>query len=71
MKEIASNPSVLYQMGMSARMAVGARFEQEAQTRLLESFYEEAVALRAAEQETVPQEARPAAAQLTEQVTAE
>ena len=70
MKEIASNPGVLYRMGMSARMAVSARFEQEAQTRLLESFYEEAVALRAAEQETAPQEAHAPATQLAEQVTA-
>ena len=70
LKEIASNPGVLYQMGMSARMAVSARFEQEAQTRLLESFYEEAIALRTAEQETVPEEMRATTVQLTEQVTA-
>jgi colanic acid/amylovoran biosynthesis glycosyltransferase len=69
MKEIASNPSVLYQMGMSARMAVSARFEQEAQTRLLESFYEEAIALRAAEQETATHEARATSPQLAEQIT--
>ena len=49
MKEIANNPNVLYQMGMSARMAVSARFEQESQARALESFYEEAIAVRAAE----------------------
>lgn len=68
MKEIANNPSVLYQMGMSARMAVSARFEQEGQARLLESFYEEAIALRAAEQEMATQEARAAAPRLAEQV---
>src|ERR1700682_19790 len=50
MKEIASNPSVLYEMGMSARMAVSARFEQEAQIRALEGFYDEAIALRSAEE---------------------
>jgi colanic acid/amylovoran biosynthesis glycosyltransferase len=68
MKEIASNPSVLYQMGMSARMAVSARFEQKAQARLLESFYEEAIALRAAEQEMATQEARASAPRLAAQV---
>jgi len=68
MKEIANNPSVLYQMGMSARMAVSARFEQEAQARLLESFYEEAIALRAAEQEMATQEARASAPRLAAQV---
>lgn len=69
MKEIANNPSVLYQMGMSARMAVSARFEQEAQTRLLESFYEEAIALRAAEEETATHEVRATAPQLAERIT--
>ncbi len=68
MKEIANNPSVLYQMGMSARMAVSARFEQETQARLLESFYEEALALRAAKQEMAAQGARVSAPRLAEQV---
>jgi colanic acid/amylovoran biosynthesis glycosyltransferase len=68
MKEIANNPTVLYQMGMSARMAVSARFEQEAQARLLESFYEEAIALRAAKQEMATQGARASAPRLAEQV---
>ena len=68
MKEIANNPSGLYQMGMNARMAVSARFEQEAQARLLESFYEEAIALRAAEQEMSMQDARASAPRLAEQV---
>ena len=68
MKEIANNPNVLYQMGMSARMGVRARFEQEAQARLLESFYEEAIVLRAAEQEMAGQDARASAPRLAEQV---
>ncbi|MEY2541492.1 MAG: hypothetical protein QOI22_1094, partial [Verrucomicrobiota bacterium] len=68
MKEIASNPGVLYEMGMSARMAVSARFEQEAQARTLESFYEEAIALRAAEEPVA--ESAAMAAPLTGQVTA-
>ena len=68
MKEIANNPSGLYQMGMNARMAVSARFEQGAQARLLESFYEEAIALRAAKQEMSMQDARASAPRLAEQV---
>ena len=68
MKEIANNPSGLCQMGMSARMVVRARFEQEAQARLLESFYEEAIALRAAKQEMSMQDARASAPRLAEQV---
>ncbi|MEY2527627.1 MAG: hypothetical protein QOE73_2398 [Verrucomicrobiota bacterium] len=68
MKEIASNPGALYEMGMNARVAVSARFEQEAQARTLESFYEEAIALRAAEEPVA--ESAAMAAPLTGQVTA-
>jgi colanic acid/amylovoran biosynthesis glycosyltransferase len=50
MKEIASVPGMLYEMGMRARGAVVSQFEQEAQARLLESYYEEAIAMRAAEE---------------------
>ena len=67
-KEIAVRPNVLYEMGMSARLAVSARFEQEAQARSLESFYEEAIALRAAEEPVT--EATAAAPQLAEQIPA-
>jgi colanic acid/amylovoran biosynthesis glycosyltransferase len=70
MKEIAGNPSVLCQMGMSARMAVSGRFEQEAQARLLETFYEEAIAVRAAEQEAATHEAHAVAPKLAERVVA-
>lgn len=70
LKEIGSTPAMLYEMGMRARATVAARFEQEAQTRLLESFYEEAVALRVAEQEMATQEASAPATQLAEQVAA-
>jgi hypothetical protein len=55
-------------MGMKARVAVSARFEQEAQARTLESFYEEAIALRAAEEPVT--ESAAMAAPLSEQVTA-
>lgn len=69
LKEIAGRPAVLCEMGMSARMSVAARFEQEAQTRLLESFYEEAIAMRAAEP-AAAETAASHASQLTEQITA-
>ena len=69
LKEIASRPAVLYEMGMSARMSVAGRFEQEAQTRLLESFYEEAIAMRAAEP-TTETAAAAHAPQIAEQITA-
>jgi glycosyltransferase involved in cell wall biosynthesis len=68
MKEIASNPSVLYEMGMKARMAVSTRFEQDAQARTLETFYEEAIATRAAEEPAA--ESAADAPQLAAQITA-
>src|SRR3984893_10314430 len=70
MKEIAVAPGALYEMGMRARMIVASRFEQDAQARLLESFYEEAIALRAAERESTGEHPAAHAEQLTEQVTA-
>jgi colanic acid/amylovoran biosynthesis glycosyltransferase len=70
MKEIATAPGTLYEMGMRSRMIVTSRFEQEAQARLLESFYEEAMALRAGETEGTPEERAAQAEPLTEQVTA-
>jgi glycosyltransferase involved in cell wall biosynthesis len=70
MKEIAVAPGALYEMGMRARMIVASRFEQDAQARLLESFYEEAIALRAAERESTGEQPAAHTEQLTEQVTA-
>lgn len=70
MKEIATTPGLLYDMGMRARMAVTSRFEQEAQARLLESFYEEAIELRASEEQGNREESAELAPHLAEQVTA-
>ena len=68
MKEIASVPGMLYEMGMRARGAVVSQFEQEAQTRLLESYYEEAIAIRAAEERVNMEEAPSLAPELGERV---
>jgi glycosyltransferase involved in cell wall biosynthesis len=48
MQEITRSPRALAEMGLRARAAVAARFEQEAQIDQLESFYEEAIAMNAA-----------------------
>jgi colanic acid/amylovoran biosynthesis glycosyltransferase len=69
MKEIASTPGLLYDMGMRARAAVVSRFEQEAQSRLLESFYEEAIAIRGAE-EPASEELSSMSSQVSERVAA-
>jgi colanic acid/amylovoran biosynthesis glycosyltransferase len=70
MKEIASTPGALYDMGMRARGAVVSRFEQEAQTRVLESFYDEAIAMRSAAEPASAEEPSPLAPELTERITA-
>ena len=70
MKEIASTPGMLYEMGMRARGAVVSQFEQEAQARLLESYYEEAIVMRAAEERVNMEEASSLAPQLAERVAA-
>src|SRR5206468_9582424 len=48
MQEITHSPGLLNEMGLRARAAVADRFEQEAQVDLLESFYEEAIAMNGA-----------------------
>ena len=70
LKEIASTPGMLYEMGMRARGAVVSQFEQEAQARLLESYYEEAIVMRAAEERVNMEEASSLAPQLAERVAA-
>jgi colanic acid/amylovoran biosynthesis glycosyltransferase len=70
MKEIASVPGMLYEMGMRARGAVVSQFEQEGQARLLESYYEEAIAMRAAEERVNMEEASSLAPELGERVAA-
>jgi glycosyltransferase involved in cell wall biosynthesis len=69
MKEIASTPGLLYEMGMRARASVVSRFEQEGQTRMLESFYDEAIAMRTVE-ELATQAASSPATSLTARITA-
>ena len=48
MQEITRSPGLLREMGLRARAAVTDRFEQDAQIDLLESFYEEAIAMNGA-----------------------
>ena len=48
MQEITHSPGLLAEMGLRARAAVIDRFEQDAQVDLLESFYEEAIAMNGA-----------------------
>jgi colanic acid/amylovoran biosynthesis glycosyltransferase len=69
MKEIANTPGLLYEMGMRARGAVISRFEQDAQSRMLESFYEEAIEIRGAE-EPASEEVSSMESQVTERVAA-
>jgi colanic acid/amylovoran biosynthesis glycosyltransferase len=71
LKEIASTPGMLYEMGMRARAVVASRFEQEAQARLLESFYEEAIAIRGVEEPATMEKSPVMARQVTERVVAE
>src|SRR5437899_4933182 len=48
MQEITHSPGLLAEMGLRARAAVIDRFEQDAQVDLLESFYDEAIAMNGA-----------------------
>src|SRR3984893_8220077 len=70
MQEITSSPRALIEMGWRAREAVVRCFEQEAQARLLESFYEEAIAMRGAGEPAKSEALTPLAPQFVEQVTA-
>jgi colanic acid/amylovoran biosynthesis glycosyltransferase len=70
MKEIASTPGMLCEMGMRARGAVVSQFEQEAQARLLESYYEEAIRMRAEEEQVNREEASALAPELAGRVAA-
>jgi colanic acid/amylovoran biosynthesis glycosyltransferase len=70
MQEMTSSPRALMEMGWRAREAVVRHFEQEVQTRLLESFYEEAIAMRSAGEPAKSAALTPLAPQFVEQVTA-
>jgi colanic acid/amylovoran biosynthesis glycosyltransferase len=57
MQQITNSPRILTEMGWRAREVVVQHFDQQLQTRLLESFYGEAIALRGVADgiaETVP-----------------
>src|SRR5438876_375564 len=70
MQEMTSSPRALIEMGWRAREAVVRHFEQEVQTRLLESFYEEAIAMRSAGEPAKSEALTPLAPDVAEQVTA-
>jgi colanic acid/amylovoran biosynthesis glycosyltransferase len=70
MQEITRSPRALIEMGLSARAAVAARFEQEAQIDQLESFYEEAIAMNAAAEPAKSKPMTQLAAQFAERVPA-
>ena len=70
MQEMTSSPRALIEMGWRAREAVVRHFEQEVQTRLLESFYEEAIAMRSAGEPAKSAALTPLAPDFAEQVTA-
>jgi colanic acid/amylovoran biosynthesis glycosyltransferase len=69
MQRITSSPDEMNAMGREATRAVQQRFEQRAQTHMLESFYEEAIAARNGA-ESVPESARAPVAQFAEPVAA-
>jgi len=70
MQEITRSPRTLIEMGWRARETVVQHFEQEAQTRLLESFYEEAITMRGAEAPVKSEAITPLAPDFAERVTA-
>jgi colanic acid/amylovoran biosynthesis glycosyltransferase len=69
MQRITSSPDEMNAMGREASRAVQQRFEQRAQTHMLESFYEEAIAARNGA-ESVSESARAPVAQFAEPVAA-
>src|SRR5438132_6924303 len=70
MQEMTSSPRALIEMGWRAREAVVRHFEQDVQTRLLESFYEEAIAMRSEGEPAKSEALTPLAPDFAEQVTA-
>jgi len=70
MQKITSLPRALTEMGLRARQAVTQRFQQEAQTRMLESFYEEAIAMNGAEEPVKSKAMTSPVPQFVEQVAA-
>src|SRR5437899_2627995 len=50
MQEITSSPRILSEMGLRARQTETQQFQQQTQIHILESFYEEAIAVNGAEE---------------------
>jgi len=71
MQEITHSPGLLAEMGLRARAAVIDRFEQDAQVDLLESFYEEAIAMNGAAEPAISKPISQLAPQFAEGVPAE
>jgi colanic acid/amylovoran biosynthesis glycosyltransferase len=71
MQEITRSPGVLTKMGSRARQLVIDRFEQRAQIDRLESFYEEAIAMREAAEPVKSRAVGAFAPQFAEQAAAE
>ena len=71
MQEITHSPGLLAEMGLRARAAVIDRFEQDAQVDLLESFYEEAIAMNGAAEPAKSKPISQLAPQFAEGVPAE
>ena len=71
MQEITRSPRALAEMGLCARAAVAARFEQEAQIDRLESFYEEAISMREAAEPAKSRAVSAFAPQFAEQIAAD
>jgi glycosyltransferase involved in cell wall biosynthesis len=70
MQEITSSPRMLSEMGLRARQTVAQQFQQQTQIRLLESFYEEAISVRAATEPVKAEATSSAVSQFVEPVTA-
>ena len=71
MQEITHSPGLLAEMGLRARAAVIDRFEQDAQVDLLESFYEEAIAMNGAAEPAISKPISQLPPQFAEGVPAE
>ena len=70
MQEITSSPQILSEMGLRARQTVAQQFQQQTQIRLLESFYEEAIAVNGAEEPVKSEAMTSPAPQFVEPVAA-
>jgi colanic acid/amylovoran biosynthesis glycosyltransferase len=71
MQEITRSPRILMEMGLRARQLVIDRFEQRAQIDRLESFYEEAIAMREAAEPAKSRAVSGFAPQFAERVAAD